>query len=159
MELESGLAGLTIEWWHWAVLGMILIMSELLFPMFVLVWFGLSALMVSVAVLIWPDMPLSIQILVWIVDSVVLIVLWFRIFRRNHHKTLIGRASADIVGEIGLVTEGVSPFRQGKVRFQKPIVGSDVWDCVADEEIAVGTRVRVIKVEGSLLKIEKSLPL
>ncbi len=36
-----------LEWWHWAVTGILLILSELAVPAFVLVWFGLGALLVE----------------------------------------------------------------------------------------------------------------
>jgi hypothetical protein len=53
----------------------------------------------------------------------------------------------------------VEPFQKGSVRFQTPLIGSDVWECIADESIAAGTRVKVVSVEGSLLKIKREKPL
>jgi signal peptidase I len=38
------------EWWHWAVSGIVLILAELVVPAFVLVWFGLGALLVALVV-------------------------------------------------------------------------------------------------------------
>ncbi len=35
-------------WWHWAVAGLVLILTELAIPAFVLIWFGLGALLVAV---------------------------------------------------------------------------------------------------------------
>jgi hypothetical protein len=43
------------------------------------------------------------------------------------------------------------------VRFQKPVLGSDTWDCISDEAIRSGERVRVLEVEGSLMKVGKTL--
>ncbi len=149
------LDGGNLEWWHWAVLGLVLVMSELLLPMFVLVWFGLSGILVSLALLVAPDMGMSAQILLWTASSLLLVFLWFKVFRRSYHKVLTGRASASIIGEVGMLTQPVAPFKQGKVRFQKPVVGSDTWDCVADEEIESGARVKVTKVEGNLLTVSK----
>ena len=42
---------------------------------------------------------------------------------------------------------GVGPAE--KVRFQRPVLGSEEWVCVADSPIAAGERVKVIAVEGS----------
>lgn len=143
-------------WWHWAVAGLGFMLAELLLPSFVLVWFGLGALLVMLALLIAPETGLVWQILIWTISSILMVVLWFRVFRREHHKVLIGRASAQIVGEVGMLTEAVAPFKNGRVRFQKPVVGSDQWDCVADEELPVGTRVKVLKVEGSIITVGKT---
>jgi hypothetical protein len=41
------------------------------------------------------------------------------------------------------------------VRFQKPVMGSDVWPCLADEVIAAGERVRVLAVDGQILRVGK----
>ncbi|MDP3031641.1 MAG: hypothetical protein Q8N33_06155 [Rhodocyclaceae bacterium] len=42
------------------------------------------------------------------------------------------------------------------MRFQKPILGTDVWECIADEAIKSGERVRVLDVEGSFLKVGRA---
>src|SRR5262249_31007799 len=145
-----------IEWWHWAVLGVALMVSELLLPTMVLVWFGLGALLVALIRVLFPALELTPLLLFWIASSVALVVLWFTVFRPAHHKTLSGRASAQAIGEIGLLVSDVGPFQKSQVRFQKPLFGSDLWECIADEEIKAGERVKVVSVEGSILKISKT---
>ena len=143
-------------WWHWAVIGFGFILAELLMPAFVLVWCGLGALVVMAALLLAPDLSLTFQMLLWTISSVLLVVLWFSVFRRGAHKILIGRSSAHIEGEVGMLTEAVAPFKNGKVRFQKPILGSDLWECISDEPIEIGARVKVLRVEGSLITVAKA---
>lgn len=142
-------------WWHWALVGFGFILAELALPAFVLVWFGLGGFLVMLALLIVPDMTLAMQLLIWTLSSLAMMALWFKVFKRGAHKVLVGRSSASLVGEIGLIAETVAPFKQGKVRFQKPIVGSDVWNCTAEEEIVAGTRVRVAAVEGNIVTVKK----
>jgi membrane protein implicated in regulation of membrane protease activity len=60
-----------------------------------------------------------------------------------------------VIGEIGMLVQDVAPYRNGQVRFQKPLMGSDTWACMADEELSSGARVRVTSVEGTLLKVGK----
>jgi len=143
-------------WWHWAIIGFVFILAELLMPAFVIFWFGFGAFLVMAAMLVIPDLPPTSQILIWTVSSILMVILWFKVFKRGQHKILIGRSSAHIEGETGMLTEPVAPFRNGKVRFQKPILGSDLWECIADEEIAAGARVKVVRVEGSLLTVIKA---
>ncbi|MER2519531.1 MAG: NfeD family protein [Bdellovibrionales bacterium] len=143
-------------WHHWAILGVLLIISELVFPAFVLVWFGLGALLVSIALALIPDMELVPQLLIWIAASVAFVLLWFKVFKPHQHKILIGRASAQAIGEVGLLVNDVDKFQKGQVRFQTPLIGADVWECVADEHIKAGSRVKVINVEGSLVRITKT---
>lgn len=145
-----------LEWWHWAVLGIALILAELVIPAFVLVWFGLGALLVGAIVFIAPGAGLTFQIATWTLASVAMIVLWFRMFKPGFHKTRIGMADANVIGEVGMLIQDVEPYRKGQVRFQKPILGADVWDCIADEPIRSGERIKVLGVEGSLLKVGRA---
>ncbi|HEX8961372.1 MAG TPA: NfeD family protein [Rhodocyclaceae bacterium] len=145
-----------VEWWQWAVAGIILMLVELAVPAFVLIWFGLGALLVALVVAVAPTIELTAQLSLWLVSSLVLVALWFRIFKPGQHKTRIGMADADVVGEIGLLARAVAPFEKGEVRFQKPLLGSDAWPCIADEAIAAGERVKVLAVEGSMLKVGKA---
>lgn len=144
------------EWWHWAVLGIGLIIAELAIPAFFIVWFGLGALLVSFVLLVAPSMSLTAQLLTWTLASVAMVVIWFRIFRPGMHKTKIGMSDSNIVGEVGLLIRDVEPFQKGQVRFQKPLVGSEVWECISDEAIKSGERVRVLGIEGSFLKVGKA---
>lgn len=142
-------------WWHWALLGFGLMLAELVVPAFFLIWFGLGGLLVMLALLAMPDMSMTAQILLWTITSLAMMIVWFRVFKRGDYKSLIGRASVNLVGEVGLIAESVAPFKTGKVRFQKPIVGSDLWNCTAQEEIIAGTRVRVESVEGNTVNVKK----
>jgi len=145
-----------IEWWYWIVGGVGLLLCELAVPVFVLVWFGLSAIIVGILLAILPSVSLTAQLSLWLIFSLILVGYWFRVFRPGQHKTRVGMADGNLIGEIGLLTHPVAPFQKGEVRFQKPLLGSEVWACISEEEIAVGERVRIVQVEGSLLKIAKA---
>lgn len=145
-----------IEWWYWIVAGVALLLCELAIPVFVLVWFGLSAVLLGILLAILPSISLAAQLSLWLAFSIALVVLWFRVFKPGQHKTRVGMADGNLVGEVGLLTHPVAPFQKGEVRFQKPLLGSEIWTCISDEEIAVGTRVRIVQVDGSFLKITKA---
>jgi len=143
------------EWWHWAVAGIVLILAELAVPAFVLVWFGLGALVVALLAAL-TTVGVTAQLFAWLVVSVLLVFLWFKVFRPESHKTRVGMSAPAMIGEVGLLARDVAPFEKGEVRFQKPLLGTDSWPCIADEEIAAGTRVKVVAVEGSLLKVGRT---
>ena len=140
-------------WWHWVVIGLILVGAEMLVPAFYLIWFGLGALLLGLILAVVP-MPMTAQLLVWTVLSSGLVLLWFR-FLKPRTMTQAGQADA-ILGEVGLLTRAVAPYERGEVRFQKPIAGAESWPCIADEAIAAGSRVKVVSVEGNLFKISKA---
>lgn len=147
-----------LAWWHWMVLGLALGLLELAVPSFFIIWFGLGALLVGVAMLAAPGIAFSGQIMLWTAASVAMTVLWFKVFRREDGKTRSGQAD-EALGEIGVLVRAVEPLgvasARGEVRFQKPVMGSDVWPCLADEAIAAGERVKVLAVDGQILKVGK----
>lgn len=145
-----------IEWWHWEIVGLALVLLELAVPAFFVIWFGFGAMLVGLALLVAPDLALSVQIGLWVLASVAMTVLWFRVFRRSQHKTLIGTAAGEVIGEVGLLVSAVAPFERGKVRFQRPVLGAEEWACMAESAIAAGERVRVVSVEGSFVKVAKA---
>ncbi|MDR2032187.1 MAG: NfeD family protein [Azoarcus sp.] len=160
MDLKSALIMLEEviqpEWWQWMVGGIVLIMLELLIPSFFVIWFGLGAILVALLLLVAPNLPLAWQLFLWAVASVAMTVLWFRVFRRAKDKTRIGTAAGDVIGEIGLLVNAVAPFERGKVRFQRPILGSEEWSCTADTGIDAGARVKIVSVEGNFVKIARA---
>lgn len=146
------------EWWHWIVLGIALVIAELAVPAFFVIWFGLGALLVGLVMLALP-LGATAQVALWIVASVAMVGLWFRLFKGGEYlrsRTRVGQSDGEPIGEIGLMTKSAAPFARGKVRFQKPVLGAEEWECVADAPIAMGERVRVVAIEGSFLKVVKA---
>lgn len=141
-----------LAWWHWAVGGIVLIVAELFVPSFVVIWFGLSALGVAVFVGLY-EFSLTGQLTLWLVGSLLMLFLWFRVFKPSQHKTHVGMSDAGVIGEVGLLTRPVAPFEKGEVRFQKPVLGSDIWPCIADEAIPAGSRVKILAIEGTFVKV------
>jgi hypothetical protein len=149
---------LTLLWWHWMVLGLGLALLELALFSFFVIWFALGAVFTGIVLLLLPALGFAAQMLVWTVASVVMTVLWFKYFR-NASRTSAGQADGAL-GEIGVLVRAIEPLSvsslRGEVRFQKPIMGADAWPCIADEAIAAGERVKVVAVDGQLLKVAKS---
>lgn len=143
-----------IEWWMWLAAGVGLALAELMIASFYALWFGLGALVVALLVALNPGFPLVAQLSIWGLASVAMTVAWLKFFPRGD-KTRAG-TSGEFIGEIGLLVASVQPFECGRVRFQRPILGSDSWDCVSDTAIQAGERVRLVSVEGSFLKVSKT---
>jgi membrane protein implicated in regulation of membrane protease activity len=145
-----------ILWWHWVVLGIVLMLLELAVPAIFLIWFGLGALIVGTLLAVFSSAPFALQVLAWTAFSLLFIWLWFKVFKPNIYKSRAGMARGSLIGEIGLVTRDIRPYEKGQIRFQKPILGDEVWESVADEEIRVGERVRVLEVEGNTVRVGRA---
>ena len=141
------------EWWYWIVLGLCLVMSELVVPAFFVIWFGIGALLVGVSLLVMPMLGMAVQLMLWAGLSTLLVIFWFR-YLKPKTVSLAGSSSAQAVGEVGLLVSDLCPDSRGQVRFQKPVLGSDLWECYAETPIKAGERVRVVKIEGHFIKVE-----
>ena len=143
-----------IEWWYWLILGFCLIMAELLIPAFFALWFGIGAIAVGLVLLAIPSLGMAAQILLWAVLSSIQVVLWFR-FLRPKTMTHVGTSASNIIGEVGMLVSDLAPDMRGRVRFQKPVLGADSWECYADAPIPSGAHVRIVAVEGNFIKVEE----
>lgn len=143
-----------MQWWVWIVLGFTLTALEMFTLTFFVLWFGIAALLVGVVTLVWPEMPIAAQVLVWGVLSALLAVLWFKVFK---NRTTDNRwTAAEFIGEVGLLTAAVSEFQKGKVRFPKPILGNEEWVCTSSTDIPSDERVRIISINGNTLHVDKA---
>lgn len=141
-----------MEWWVWIVLGLALIVLEMFTATFFILWFGMGAVLVGLLTWIAPGLPIESQLLGWAALSSLLAVLWFKVFKNripDKRWTV-----EEVIGEVGMLTAPVAEFQKGKVRFQKPVLGSEEWVCVASSEIAAGERVRIVSVEGNIVRVD-----
>lgn len=144
----------TIGYWHWIVMGLILSLGEILVASFVLLWFGLSAIIVGILLMVFP-LPITAQLLLWVLLSLFFVFAWFKwITPRIKNASLSGMARESMLGQIGTVIEynSVQPGR-GVVRFPAPILGDDEWQFICSESVEVGSRVIVQEFSGNTLMV------
>ena len=146
---------ITVEYWHWLVFGMILIMAEIFIPSFTVFWFGLGGLVVAGLLLIGPDMRLTWQLLIWALASCLFTFLWFKFIRpMMTDRTRAGISREAAIGETGQVIRVPAQGRRGMVRFATPLLGSEEWPFICNSVVAVGDRVTVIDISGNTLVVD-----
>ena len=145
-----------MAWWHWMVIGMVLVAAEMLVSTFFLIWFGMGALLVGVLMLFATPGPAA-QLVLWAILSVAMTAVWVKYFK-NPDRNRSGQAKEGVLGTVGLVTRAVTETGAGEMMFQRPILGADRWPVVADAPIAAGERARVVDVLGQTLKVEAVSP-
>lgn len=143
-----------LVWWHWAVLGMVLIGIEMLTPTFFLMWFGLGALMMGGVVAVLP-LGFAAQVVGWAIASLAMTAVWLKYFK-NPDRTHAGQAKEGVLGVTGLVTRAIPEMGEGEMLFQRPVLGADRWPAVADAPIAAGEKARIVDVLGQTLKVSKT---
>lgn len=145
-----------IEWWYWFIAGFCLIGLELIVPSFTIIWFGFGALIVGCIKFLWVDFPLSGQLFLWSVASIAFTLVWFKYLKQKKDMTHAGMSKEGIVGETGIIIRGTEDsYGRGLVRFRISVLGADEWSCYAEDMLKVGDSVRVVDIEGQILKVIK----
>lgn len=143
------------EPWHWFVLGILLILSELILPAFAALWFGVAAIVVSILVWLFPSMSFSFQMVSWVILSVACTLLWFKYIKPlSVDRTKAGLSREATIGQTGMVIQSDLDHDLVKVRFTMPLLGSDEWNCRTLAPVQIGDRVRVTDILGNELVVQ-----
>jgi len=145
-----------MEWWYWIIAGFCLIGLELIVPSFTIIWFGFGAVFVGVVSFLLPGFPVSGQVFLWSLASICFTVTWFRFFKPKKDRSHAGMSKEGIVGETGIIIRGTDDsYGRGTIRFRISVLGADEWSCYSEEVLKVGDSVRVVDIEGQILKVIK----
>ncbi len=141
-----------ILWWHWIVLGLVLVVAELLTAGgFYIIFFGIAAVIVGVLAGFNMAGPIWMQLLMFSVISIGTLVLFRgRMLKAVQHDLQAPPVDA-LVGEVGIATEDFAGSEVGKVEFR----GAS-WSARTAGAHAInrGARVRVTRVDGLMLFVE-----
>ncbi len=142
----------TLLFWHWWGVALILVILEMVMPGFFLLWIGVAAGITGLLLLLVPTSPWQLQFVVFGVLAIGSIVAARYYIRRNPIETddrTLNRRGEQYVGRVFTIDEAIINGI-GKVR-----VGDSVWRA-AGPDLPAGERVKVIGVDGTMLKVEKA---
>ena len=136
-------------YWNWMLLGVVLMAVEALTPSFFFLWMGVAALLVGLALTVLPGMDWTWQLMLFAVLSVGSIVAWQLRLRRRPTPTadsLLNRRGHQYVGRVFTLDAPVINGH-GKIR-----VDDSTWKVVVDQDCPARTRLRIVGVEGVILR-------
>lgn len=141
-----------LVYWHWIVLGIVLMLAEIFIGSFSIFWFGAAAVVVGLSLTIAPSISASTQLIFWTLLSLVFAVAWFRFLKPlSKDVTKAGLSREALIGEIGQVLSVPNGDKRGMVRFPAPLLGSDEWLIMSQDSLSIGDRVSVKDVSGNSL--------
>ena len=141
--------------WAWGVIGLVLLAVEMATGTFYILWFGISALSVAIAMWMFPEIPRAMQFAMFAALSISSLAIWKLNYKKHETHSRVGQAQGEEIGRIGTVIEACGPSQNGKIRFTQGLMGSREWAAISDEEIEVGCDATVMAVEGNELRIKK----
>ena len=134
----------------WVALMIAFAAVELITPQLVCIWFAIGSLGAFIAALL--NAPLWLQILIFILVSVIMIFVTRPLYRRFIKTKLVPTNSDRLIGETAVVTEAIDNLdAKGAVKVQ-----GQVWSARSEngEAIPADTRVTVLRIEGVKLIVK-----
>ena len=134
----------------WAAIALLLFAAEAMAPGAFMLWMGLAASAVFVGVLLIPGIPVLAQVAAFIVLSFISIQIYRRWFRRNEPQSdrpHLNQRANTLVGHVAPLDQ---PIVNGRGRVQI----ADAFWVVEGADLPAGTPVRVVAVDGMVLKVQ-----
>jgi membrane protein implicated in regulation of membrane protease activity len=137
----------------WFLVGLVLLLMEFALPGLIIFFFGVGAWIVALVCLV-TDVSLNIQLLIFIVASVLSLVClrkWLKAIFLGHTKGLqdMTQELSEFIGERAMVREKITPHVAGKVELH----GTD-WMARAEQDIEVGAPVEVVAKDNLTLTVK-----
>lgn len=140
-----------VDHWSWWILAIVLLVLEAFAPGTFFLWMGIAAGVVGALLLFVPELGWEYQVFIFALISVISIILWRFYFRRHppvSDQPALNRRGEQYVGRTFTLSEPIVNG-QGKIR-----VDDTTWK-ITGEECVAGSRVKVVGVDGVLLKVER----
>jgi membrane protein implicated in regulation of membrane protease activity len=141
-----------LEFWHWWIAAVLLIILEVLAPGAFFLWMGIAAGIVGTILLVAPSVTWEAQLFVFTVLSVVSVIAWRFYLKKNPIQTdapTLNRRGEQYVGRVFTLSEAIVNG-VGKIK-----VDDTLWKVNGKDTVA-GKSVRVTAVDGVVLQVENA---
>ena len=143
---------MSLLWWHWIVIGLLLVVGEMASAGgFYIIFFGVAALLVGILAAIGIAGPVWAQVLLFSILSVSSLAV-FRSRLLTWMQLDPQRPAVDpLIGEIGISQEDIVAGGVGRLELR-----GTAWSArnATSSALPRGTRCRVVRVEGLMLHVE-----
>jgi len=145
---------MTFTFWHWLVLGGLLLLLEVFTPGFVFMWLALAAAVTGSLLWLAPELAWQLQVLIFAAAAVASVGTWFWWWRRSTPFDVeagLNQRVPGLVGSEAVLVAGIGPGH-GRVR-----IADSTW-LATGPELPAGTRVRIVGARGSVLLVAATEP-
>lgn len=137
----------------WTIVGLVLLLMEFIVPGLIIFFFGVGAFVVA-GMCAFVDVPINIQLLIFIIASVALLAIlrqWLKgVFKGySSDKKKMPHDIEEFIGKTAVLITDIAPGSTGKVEFR----GTD-WSAQSDFALEKGTNVEIVGRSGLTLKVK-----
>jgi len=141
---------LVLDFWHWWILAVALVIIEILAPTFFALWMAIAAFFTGLALFLIPEMQWQYQVFLFAVLSVISIIAWRRYYSKNPIATdqpMLNRRGEQYIGRVITLK---MPIEDGQGKVQ---VDDSTWK-IEGEDCPVGTKVKIVNVDNVVFQVE-----
>jgi inner membrane protein len=139
-------------WWHWIIIGILLIISEMFTGTFIMLGLGLATILVGVVDNIYP-ISFEMQLTLWITLSILSIALWFKYLKDTSVESS-GQSNYSLETR-GTIEEAIESNGRGMVKFDTPVLGNTHWPATSKTYIPANSRVKIVAIKGQLIEVKE----
>jgi len=141
---------MTLYWFWWGIACFLLVLELMTFGGFLL-WIALSAALVGLLAWLTPVFSLPWQATIFSILAVSSAFLWRYYLQKNPKRSAnptLNRRAEQYIGRIVTLSEAIQNG-QGRIH-----VDDTVWRVEGQVDMPIGSRVKIIGVDGTILKIK-----
>lgn len=140
-----------ISAWHWASLGIILLVLEIMGTAGFLIGSAIAAFLMSAIVSIDPDLSWKWQLAVFSISAAIFSLIYlkrFANFNENTDQPNLNNRAAQLIGKRYTLNEAII---NGQGRIQ---VGDTFWKISCDDDLEASTQIEVTAVDSMTLIVK-----
>lgn len=132
----------------WIVAGVVLAVLEMFVPGMVIIWFGVAAVVTGLLAFVVHSPTVHFVVFIVLSGLMVFFSQWIGRKITKPEPEAVGARRME--GAVGTVIQPVGPDRPGRAKFT-----GEEWRASADAALEPGTKVRVVRVEGTRVIVER----
>lgn len=143
-----------MSYYIWLILGVIAFVIEMMMPTFFALFAGVGFLAAAIVSSFLPD-SLFWQLIIASVFMLIGAIVFKKRGMGDEPQDSVGTHN-EFVGIKGVALTEISPHQEGEVSLYEPVIGGRHWPAVSvDGVIEVNSEIRIVKVNGNSLIVEK----
>jgi inner membrane protein len=143
-----------MSYYVWLIFGVIAFVIEMMIPTFFAMFAGVGFLAAAAVSFFLPE-SLFWQLIIASVFMIIGAVVFKKRGMGDEPQDSVGTHN-EFVGIKGIALNMITPHQEGSVELYEPVVGERHWPAVsADGEIEENEEIRIVKLSGNTLIVEK----
>lgn len=143
-----------MSYYIWLILGVIAFVVEMMMPTFFALFAGVGFLAAAAVSFFLPE-SLFWQLIIASAFMMIGAIVFKKRGLGDEPQDAVGTHN-EFVGIKGVVLSEISPHQEGEVSLYEPVIGGRHWPAVStDGIIEVNSEIRIVKVNGNSLIVEK----